>query len=87
MAFLSHLQTTMQLPDLAALPVSFNIPWYEQQTILMMLSLFAQGIKNVRIGPTLPPFFSAGILDKLTETLAVKGIDTPENDITAMLEE
>jgi hydroxylamine reductase len=87
MAFLSDLQTTMQLPDLTALPVSFNIPWYEQQTILMMLALFSQGIKNVRIGPTLPPFFSAGILDKLTETLAVKGIDTPENDIAAMLAE
>ncbi len=87
MAFLKDLQATMQLPDLSALPVAFNIPWYEQQTILMMLALFAQGIKNVRIGPTLPPFFSAGILDKLSTTLAVKGIDTPEKDIAAMLEE
>lgn len=85
LAFLTHLQKTMQLSHLSELPVSFNIAWYEQQTILMMLALFALGIKEVRIGPTLPPFFSAGILEKLTQTLAIKGIDTPENDIAAML--
>ncbi|MCK5353634.1 MAG: hypothetical protein KAJ63_00840, partial [Methyloprofundus sp.] len=80
-------QKTMQLAHLSDLPLSFNIAWYEQQTILMMLALFAQGIKNVCIGPTLPPFFSAGILEKLTDTLAIRGIDTPENDIATMLEE
>jgi len=85
LAFLTHLQKTMQLNHVSELPVSFNIAWYEQQTILMMLALFALEIKYVRIGPTLPPFFSAGILEKLTQTLAVKGIDTPENDIAAML--
>lgn len=85
MAFLTHLQQSMKLAHLSDLPVSFNIAWYEQQTILMMLALFAKGIKNVCIGPTLPPFFSAGILEKLTETLAIKGIDTPANDIAAML--
>ncbi|MCF7969700.1 MAG: hydroxylamine reductase [Methylococcaceae bacterium] len=85
LAFLTHLQQIMQLSHVSELPVSFNIAWYEQQTILMMLALFALGIKDVRIGPTLPPFFSAGILEKLTQTLAVKGIDTPENDMAAML--
>ncbi|NOQ15282.1 MAG: hydroxylamine reductase [Methyloprofundus sp.] len=87
MRFLSHLQSKMQLAHLSDLPLSFNIVWYEQQTILMMLALFAQGIKNVCVGPTLPPFFSAGILEKLTDTLAIRGIDTPENDIATMLEE
>ncbi|OQK16545.1 hydroxylamine reductase [Methyloprofundus sedimenti] len=85
-AFLTHLQNTMQLEHINQLPVSFNIAWYEQQTILMMLAIFALGIKNLRIGPTLPPFFSPGILQKLTDELAVKGIDTPENDVAAMLE-
>ncbi|GAW85895.1 hydroxylamine reductase [Bathymodiolus platifrons methanotrophic gill symbiont] len=84
-AFLTHLQKSMQLEHLNQLPVSFNIAWYEQHTILMMLSLLALGVKNLRIGPTLPPFFSPGILQKLTDELAVKGIDTPENDIAAML--
>ncbi|MDT8426563.1 MAG: hydroxylamine reductase [Methyloprofundus sp.] len=85
LAFLTHLQKAMQLSHVSELPVSFNVAWYEQQTILMMLALFALGIKDVRIGPTLPPFFSVGILEKLTQTLAVKGLDTPENDIAAML--
>jgi len=83
--FLKQLQDAMKLSHISELPVSFNIAWYEQQTILMMLSLFSMGIKNVRIGPTLPPFFSVGILDKLIHDLSVKGIDTPENDIAAML--
>ena len=85
-AFLTQLQKTMQLEHINQLPVSFNIAWYEQQTILMMLALCALGVKNLRIGPTLPPFFSAGILQKLTDELAVKGIDTAENDVAAMLE-
>lgn len=84
-AFLTDLQKTMQLAHLSDLPVSFNIAWYEQQTILMMLALFSLGIKNVYIGPTLPPFFSAGILEKLTESLSIRGIDTPENDLASML--
>jgi len=86
MAFITHLQNTLQLEHINQLPISFNIAWYEQQTILMMLALFALGIKNLRIGPTLPPFFSPGILQKLTDEQGVKGIDTPESDVTAMLE-
>lgn len=84
-AFLTHLQKAMQLSHLNDMPVSFNIAWYEQQTILMMLALFAMGVKDVCIGPTLPPFFSTGILEKLTKNFRVKGIDTPENDIASML--
>ncbi|MBT3811474.1 MAG: hydroxylamine reductase [Gammaproteobacteria bacterium] len=86
MAFITHLQKTMQLGHINDLPISFNIAWYEQQTILMMLALFSLGVKNLRIGPTLPPFFTPGILQKLSDELAVKGIDTAENDVAAMLE-
>ncbi|NOQ64603.1 MAG: hydroxylamine reductase [Methyloprofundus sp.] len=83
--FLKQLQETLQLADINELPVSYSIAWYEQQTILMMLALFELGIKNVQIGPTLPPFFTAGILDKLSTELALKSIDTVENDIAMML--
>ena len=85
MGFLSALQNKMQLSHINELPVSFNIAWYEQQTILMMLVLFHKGIKNVTIGPTLPPFFSPGILEKLNSEFLMKGIDTVEKDIAAML--
>ncbi|WP_300373411.1 hydroxylamine reductase [Methyloprofundus sp.] len=86
MAFITHLQKTMQFGHINDLPISFNIAWYEQQTILMMLALFSLGVKNLRIGPTLPPFFTPEILQKLSDELAVKGIDTAENDVAAMLE-
>lgn len=85
MQFLSALQNKMQLSHINELPVSFNIAWYEQQTILMMLALFQKNIKNVTIGPTLPPFFSVGILDKLSTEFLIKGIDTVEKDIATML--
>ncbi len=85
MSFLTHLQKTMQLAHVSELPVAFNIAWFEQQTILIMLALFSMGIKNIRIGPTLPPFFSAGILQKLTQDLGVSGIDTAEKDIASMM--
>ncbi len=83
--FLKQLQDKLGLADLNAVPVSFNIAWYEQKTILMMLSLFALGIKNLRVGPTLPPFFSEKILAMLEQKHSLKGIDTVENDLAAML--
>jgi len=84
-ALLQMLQQTLGLNALTELPVSFNIAWYEQKTILMMLGLFALGFKNMRVGPTLPPFFTPTILEVLAEKYGLKGIDTVENDIESML--
>ena len=83
--FLKQLQQALGLTELNALPVSFNIAWYEQRTILMMLALFALDFKNVRVGPTLPPFFTENILKLLEDKYALKGIDTVENDIAALM--
>jgi len=52
----------------------------------MMLALFARNIQNVRVGPTLPPFFTPNILAMLEQKYGLKGIDSVENDIAAMLE-
>jgi hydroxylamine reductase len=52
----------------------------------MFLALLDLGVKNIRLGPTLPPFFNADILTILAEKFALKGIDTVENDIKAMLD-
>ncbi|MCK5188774.1 MAG: hydroxylamine reductase, partial [Methylococcales bacterium] len=84
-SFLKKLQQTMSLSELNALPVSFNIAWYEQKTILMMLALFVLNVKNIRVGPTLPPFFTPTILELLTDKYGLKGIDSVENDIEAMM--
>jgi hydroxylamine reductase len=84
-SFLQELQQALGLSELNALPVSFNIAWYEQKTILMMLALFALNFKDVRVGPTLPPFFTPPILDLLAERYSLKGIDTVENDIESIM--
>ncbi len=84
-SFLQALQQFLGLTDINKLPVSFNIAWYEQKTILIMLALFALNVKNIRVGPTLPPFFTPTILELLAEKYSLKGIDTVENDIESML--
>jgi hydroxylamine reductase len=83
--FLQKLQNILGLKELNELPVSFDIAWYEQKTILIMLALFALNIKNVRVGPTLPPFFTPNILALLTEKYTLKGIDTVENDVVSIM--
>ena len=84
-SFLQALQESLGLESFNAMPVSFNIAWYEQQSIVMFLALLNLGVKNIYLGPTLPPFFNADILTLLTEKFALKGIDTVENDIKAIL--
>lgn len=83
--FLRLLQTELGLEALNDLPVSFNIAWYEQKTILIMLALFALNFQNIRIGPTLPPFFTPKILELLAEKYGLKGIDNVENDVEMMM--
>jgi hydroxylamine reductase len=83
--FLKHLQKKLALDSLNALPVSFNIPWYEQKTILIMLALFSLGFKNIRVGPTLPPFFTPNIIELLANEYGLKGIGTVEDDIEALM--
>lgn len=82
---LKELQKTLGLAKLSDLPVSFDIAWYEQKTILMMLALFALDFKNIRIGPTLPPFFTENILELLSSKYGLKGIDSVENDVEALM--
>jgi hydroxylamine reductase len=83
--FLDTLREKMGLEHINQLPVSYNIAWYEQRTLLMILGLLALDIKNLRVGPTLPPFFTPGIQQILQEKFGLQGIDTVENDVAAML--
>ncbi|KAF3982627.1 MAG: hydroxylamine reductase [Methylococcales symbiont of Hymedesmia sp. n. MRB-2018] len=84
--FLQSLQKSLNLLHFNELPVSYNIAWYEQKSIIIMLALFSMNVKNLRLGPTLPPFFSANILTLLAEKFSLKGIDTVENDVVAMMD-
>ncbi len=67
------------------LPLSMILSWYEQKAVTVLLSLLHLGIKNIRIGPSLPAFVTPAVLDVLVENFALKPISTPEADLEAIL--
>jgi hydroxylamine reductase len=67
------------------LPLSFIISWYEQKAVAILLTLLALGIKNIRLGPTLPAFITPNILQVLVDKFGIKPITTPEEDLQAAL--
>ena len=71
--------------DVNDLPLSFVLSWYEQKAIAVVLTLLHLGVKNLRIGPTLPAFLSPGVFALLQEKYNLKTITTPEKDLAAML--
>ena len=71
--------------DVNDLPISFDIAWYEQKAVLVLLALLSLGFKNIRLGPTLPGFLSPGVAATIVESFGIKGITTAEADVEAML--
>ena len=67
------------------LPLSLVLSWYEQKAVAILLTLLHLGIKNMRLGPTLPAFITPNILDVLVKTFDIKPITTPEEDLKAIL--
>ena len=67
------------------LPLSLILSWYEQKAVVILLSLLHLGIKDIRIGPSLPAFVSEGVLQELVDTFDLKPISTPEEDLAAIL--
>ncbi len=67
------------------LPLSLVLSWYEQKAVAILLTLLHLGVKNMRIGPTLPAFLSPGVLALLQEKYNLMPITTPEKDLAAML--
>jgi hydroxylamine reductase len=67
------------------LPLSMILSWYEQKAVAILLTLLYLGIKNIRLGPTLPAFISPAVLDTLVKTFDIKPITTPEADMKAIL--
>ena len=67
------------------LPLSLVLSWYEQKAVCILLTLLHLGIKNIRLGPTLPAFLSPNVLDYLVEHYNIAPITTPEEDLKAML--
>ena len=67
------------------LPLSLILSWYEQKAVAILLTLLYLGIKNIRLGPSLPAFLSPAVLDTLVRTFDIKPISTPEADLKAIL--
>ncbi|MFO7716723.1 MAG: hydroxylamine reductase, partial [Desulfosarcina sp.] len=67
------------------LPLSMVLSWYEQKACVILLSLLHLGIKNIRLGPTLPVFLSPTVLDVLVKNFNIMPISTPDEDLKAIL--
>jgi hydroxylamine reductase len=67
------------------LPLSMILSWYEQKAVAILLTLFHLGIKNIRLGPTLPAFVTPNVLDVLVKNFNIMPISTPEDDLKAIL--
>ncbi len=67
------------------LPLSMILSWYEQKAVSILLTLLALGIKNIRLGPSLPAFITPNVLNFLVEKFAIKPITTPDQDLKAIL--
>lgn len=79
------LKEAFGLKDINELPVSFDIAWYEQKAVAVLLALLSLGVKGIRLGPTLPGFLSPNVAKVLVEKFNIKPIGTVEGDIAAMM--
>ncbi len=80
------LKEVFELEDINDLPISFNIAWYEQKAVIVLLSLLYLGVKNIHLGPTLPAFLSPNVAKVLVENFGIGGITNVEDDIKMFLE-
>jgi hydroxylamine reductase len=75
------LKEVLGLDDINKLPIVYNIAWYEQKAVIVLLALLYLGVKNIHLGPTLPAFLSPNIARLLVENFGISGIGSPEEDI------
>ena len=79
------LKEVFGLADVNELPVVYNIAWYEQKAVIVLLALLHLGVKNIHLGPTLPAFLSPNVANVLVETFGIGGITDVESDIKSMI--
>ncbi len=75
------LKEIFQLNDINELPIAYNIAWYEQKAVIVLLALLYLGVKNIHLGPTLPAFLSPNVAKVLVETFGIGTIKDVESDI------
>lgn len=75
------LKEIFELADINDLPVVYNIAWYEQKAVIVLLALLSLGVKNIHLGPTLPAFLSPNVTNVLVENFKISGISNVEDDL------
>jgi hydroxylamine reductase len=75
----------MGVDDINDLPISYDIAWYEQKAVAVLLALLSLGIKGIRLGPTLPAFVSENVLNVLVDKFDIKPTGEVKEDVTAIM--
>ena len=75
------LKEVFGLEDINDLPIVYNIAWYEQKAVIVLLALLHLGVKNIHLGPTLPAFLSPNVAKVLVDNFGIAGITTVDQDI------
>ncbi len=75
------LKEVFGLEDINELPIAFNVAWYEQKAVIVLLSLLYLGVKNIHLGPTLPAFLSPNVAKVLVDNFGIAGMGTVEEDL------
>ncbi|MFP4468492.1 MAG: hydroxylamine reductase [Bacteroidales bacterium] len=81
------LKEVFELNDINELPIAYNIAWYEQKAVIVLLALLSLGVKNIHLGPTLPAFLSPNVANVLVENFGISGIGTVDDDMKIFLGE
>lgn len=79
------LQEIFKLDDINDLPIIYNIAWYEQKAVIVLLALLSLGVKNIHLGPTLPGFLSPNVAKVLVETFGIGGITNADDDLAKFM--
>jgi len=79
------LKEVFELEDINDLPISFDIAWYEQKAVAVLLALLHLGVKGIRLGPSLPAFLSPNVINVLVENFNIKPVGEVQEDIEAMM--
>lgn len=79
------LKEVFELNDINELPIAYNIAWYEQKAVTVLLALLYLGVKNIHLGPTLPAFLSPNVAKVLVETFGIGGITNVDDDLKMFL--
>lgn len=75
------LKEVFGLEDINDLPIVYNITWYEQKAVIVLLALLYLGVKNIHLGPTLPAFLSPNVAKVLVDNFGIAGITTVDQDM------